>query len=268
MSFTMISCLALCLAAGQDTKLAIGAPRATYGYLGAPRPVGRGTMPGDTLYFTFEIMNLKLNDAGKASYSIAIEIRDDHDKLIFEQKPHNSVAQNFLGGNRLPCSAHIEVPLEAKPGTVHWKITIKDRAADKVATLAGKGKVLPADFGIVNVGLFADPEARVPTSAVGVVGDATYLQFALVGFGRDKDKNPDVRVSMRILDEKGKATMRKPLEGKVQSGVVPDVRYIPLQFGMTLNRAGRFTIELTATDGATGKRAVVEYHIRVLELAQ
>ena len=267
MSFTMISCLALCLAAGQDTKLTIGAPRVTYGYLGATRPLG-GTLPGDTLYFTFGIMNLKLDDAGKASYSIAIEIRDENDKVIFEQKPYNSVAQNFLGGNRLPCAAHIEVPLDSKPGAVHWKITVKDRAADKVATLSGKGKILPADFGIVNVGLFADAEARVPMSGVGVVGDATYIQFSLVGFGRDKDKNADLRVTMRILDEHGKMTMAKPLEGRVQSGIGPDVRHIPLQFGMTLNRAGRFSIEVTATDGPTGKRSVVEYKIRVLNLAE
>ena len=51
-----------------------------------------------------------------------------------------------------------------------------------------------------------------------------------------------------------------------QSGVGPDVHYIPLQFGMTLNRAGCFTIELTATDGTTGKTAHVEYQIRVLDL--
>jgi hypothetical protein len=269
MTFTLLPCLALCLASGPDAKLEITTPRPTYGYLGAPRPTGAdgGALPGDTVYFQFEIKNLKLDEAGKAMYSIAIEIRDEQDKLIFEQKPYNSVAQNFLGGNRLPCAAHVHIPLDAKPGAVSWKITIKDRAAGTTASVSGKGKVLPADFGIVNVGLFADPEARVPTSAMGVIGDSFYLQFSLVGFGRDKDKNPDVRVSMRILDANGKPTMAKPLEGKVNSGVGANVEYIPLQFGMTLNRAGRFTIELTATDGVSNKKSTVRYQIRVLDLA-
>jgi hypothetical protein len=251
----------------QDGKLEIGKPRLTYGYLGAPRPL-TGALPGDIVHYTFEIKNLKFDDAGKAAYSIAIEIRDEKGKLIFEQKPYNSVAQNFLGGNSLPCAAQLEIPLDAKPGPMAWKITVTDRTTKEAVTLAGKGKVLPADFGIVQVGMFGDPDARAPTSAVGVVGDALYLRFALTGFGRDKDKKqPDTHVSMRILDEQGKPTMKKPLQGALQSGVAADASFLPMQFGLTLNRPGNFTIELTAEDRVTGKTSKVDYKLRVLPLA-
>jgi hypothetical protein len=268
MSFAWLPCVVLCLASaqGQDSKLVLTNHRLTYGYLGAPRPKV-GSLPGDTVHFTFEIKNLKLDENGKASYSIALEIRDAAGKLIYEQKPHNSVAQNFLGGNTLPCSAHVEIPLDSKPGAVDWKITVKDRTTNQVATLAGKGKINEPDFGIVQVGLFADADIKVPMSAIAVVGDSAYLNFSAVGFARDKDKKqPDLNVSLRILDEKGKATLAKPLMGKINSGVGAKDGLVPMTFGLTMNRAGRFTIELTAEDRLTGKSATISYAIRVLPL--
>src|SRR2546426_8634935 len=144
MSFAWLPCIVLCVGAAQDNALEIANPRMTYGYLGAPRPM-TGSLPGETVHVTFEIKNLKFDDNGKASYSIAIEIRDEAGKIFFEQRPYNAIAQNFLGGNSLPCSANVEIPLDAKPGKVEWKVTIVDRATKKSATLTGAGKILPAD---------------------------------------------------------------------------------------------------------------------------
>jgi hypothetical protein len=265
MSFAWLPCVVLCLAGAQEQKLEIDNARLTYGHLGALRPKGGGSLPGDTAHFSFEIKNLKLDDSGKASYSIAIEIRDEAGKLLYEQRPYNSVAQNFFGGNSLPCSAHVEIPFDSKPGAVDWKVTVVDRTTRQTASVTGKGKVRAADFGIIQVGLFADAEFRTPMSAVGVVGDSAYLQFSAVGFGREK-KQPDVHVSMRILDEQGKPTLAKALTGKIDSGVAADARVLPMQFSLTMNRAGRFTIELTAEDRILGKTASISYAIRVLPL--
>ena len=230
-------------------------------------PRGPALCPATTSISASEIKNLKLDDTGKAFYSIAIEVRDADGKLFYEQRPYNSVAQNFLGGNSLPCAAHLQIPLDAKPGALNWKVTVVDRTTKQSVTAAGTGKILPADFGIVQVGLFADAEARVPMSAVGVVGDSAYLQYSAVGFGRGKEtKQPDVRVSLRILDEQGKPTLAKALTGKIDNGVNEQERLLPMQFGLTLNRAGRFTVELTAEDRVTGKTAMIRYAIRALPL--
>jgi hypothetical protein len=254
------------LPAAQDNALELVNPRTTYGYFGAPRPK-EGMLPGDAAHFTFEIKNLKLDDAGKASYSIAIEIRDADGKLFFEQKPYNSVARNFFGGATLPCSAQIDLPHDAKPGVVDWKVTVKDRTTNKSAVLEGKGKILPPDFGIIRVGLFADADTRASMSAVGVVGDSAYLQFSATGFARDKDKKqPNVHVSMRILDEQGKPTMAKPVTGKIDADVAPEAHHVPMLCGITLNRAGRFTVEVTAEDRITGKTSRIAYGLRVLPL--
>lgn len=267
MSFAWLPAVLLCLAGTQEDKLEITNPRRTYGYLGALKPQEAGALPGDTGHFTFDLKNLKLDADGKASYSIAIEIRDAAGKIFYEQRPYNSVARNYFGGNSLPCSVHLEIPLDAKPGVLDWKVTVVDRTSKQTATLAGKGKVLPADFGIVGVGLFADSETRVPMSAVASVGDSAYMHFSAVGFARHKDtKHPNVEFSLRILDEKGQPTMAKPLVGKIDSGVDPKEPLLGVQFGLSLNRVGRFTIELTAEDKISGKRSQVHYGIRVWPL--
>jgi hypothetical protein len=263
-----LPCLFLCLTVAQPSAaLEITQPRATYGYLGAMRAKGEGVLPGETVHFTFEIKNLKLDESGKALYSIAIEIRDEQGKLFFEQRPYNSIAINYLGGSSLPCSAHVEIPLNAKPGTYEWKLTIKDRTTKESTSLVGKSKILPADFGIVQVGLFADAESRVPMSAVAVVGDSAYIQLGLVGFERKKDtKQPDLLVSMRIVDEQGKPTMAKAITGEINNNVGPKDGAVTMHFGMTFNRAGRYTVELNAEDRVTGKRSQVRYPVRVLPL--
>src|SRR4051794_1827807 len=102
--------LTFTLAGGQEGQLAIANARPTYGYLGAPRPAKGGRLPGDVSYYSFEIRNLKLDDKGRSLYSVSLEIRDEKGRLVYREKPHNATAQNFLGGNSLPCSGHLDLP--------------------------------------------------------------------------------------------------------------------------------------------------------------
>ena len=267
----MLSCVLLCslagAGAGGDGKLEIVNPRATYGHLGAVRPKGKGILPGDVAHFSFEINNLQHDDKGRASYSVAIEVRDANGELFYKQEPHNSVAQNFFGGNTFPCSAQLEIPFNAKPGTYSWKVTIHDRLGNQTATVSGKGDVLQADFGLVRIGTYADPEGKVPVPPVGVVGSTLYVNFSALGFGRTKqDKQPDLAVEMKILDENGKTTFAKPITGHVKSDIPESLKIIPLQYGVTLNRAGRFTIQLSARCDICGKSSTVSFPMRILPM--
>ncbi|MBI2808748.1 MAG: hypothetical protein HYX68_27485 [Planctomycetes bacterium] len=262
MSITWLPCVLLCLTGAQDDSLKLTDPHGTYGYLGATRPKA-GILPGDMLHFSFAIKNMTFDSNGKAAYSIAIEIRDAAGRIFYEQKPYNAVAQNYLGGKLLPCSGFVEVPLDAKPGPVTWKITVRDRITKKSVVAHGKGKILPPGFGIVQVGLFADVDAQAPMSPNATVGGSAYLKFSTVGFSRDKEsKQPNVNFSLRILDEQGKPTLAKPITGKINAGVAAQERHLTSQFGLTFDRAGRFTIELTAEDVITGLRSQVKYKIR------
>jgi hypothetical protein len=263
MSQLFVSAFVLAVLGGGGTGPEIVNPRATYGHLGAPRPK-EGFLPGDVAHFSFQIKNLKADAKDRVSYSIAIVIADEKGKVFFEQKPYNSFAQNFFGGNALPAAARVEVPLDTKPGAMNWKVTVTDRTTGKSTELKGQGKVLPADFGLVQVGTFADVEGKVPVPPVGVVGSQLHLGFGVVGFGRGKDKQPDIKISLRIRDEKGQLTTANPLTGEVNKDIPADARVVPMHFGLALDRAGRFMIELSAHDETSGKTSMVQFPVRIL----
>ena len=230
-----------------------------------PRMAAKGRLPGDIVYFAFDIKNMKLDETGRASYTLLVEVTDDKGHLIYKQGPTNAVAQNYLGGNSLPCSAHLELPLDSVPGTHHLKVTITDRSSKKTVSLERTGKILTPDFGLVRVASFADRETKVPAASVGVVGESIYISFAPVGFSRDKGTGqPDLHVSMRVLDDKGQPTFAKPLSGTVSKEVPAGLRLIPMQFGITLNRPGNFTIELEAADKLSGKSVKERLPLRVV----
>jgi len=267
----MLTALALTLALGgpgdSGGKLEIANVRSTYGYLGAPRPRDIGRLPGDIAHFAFDIKNLKLDENGRAYYSVAMEILDPKGQVFYREAPRNATALNYLGGNSLPCTAHLAVPLDTPPGEYTLKVTIKDRKTNESVTFEGKGTVLKKEFGLIQVGTFADRESKVPAPPVGVVGSSLYVNFAAVNFARDKTtKQPSLLVKMRVLDDKGKPTFSQPLTGRANSGIGEDMPIVPMHFGMTLNRVGRFTIELEATCELCGATTRVTLPLRVVDL--
>jgi hypothetical protein len=264
----MYTALALALALGgpktTDGQLEITNVRGTYGFLGATRP-RTGVLPGEVVHFAFDIKNLKLDKHARAYYSVGVEIFDPKGQLFYREAPRNATAQNHLGGNSLPCAAQLAVPIDAAPGEYTMKITLRDRKAGKTVTFQNKGKVLPPAFGLVRVGTFADREGKVPWTPVGVVGESVYVHFAPINFTRDKKtKQPSLLVKMRLLDDKGKPTFAEPLTGRANSDIPPELPFLPMQFPLTLNRAGRYTIEIEATCELCGQTTQVRLPLRVL----
>ncbi len=70
-------------------------------------------------------------------------------------------------------------------------------------------------------------------------------------------------MSLRVLDDKGQPTFAKPSSGIVNKDVPADAKYLPMQFGVTLNRPGHFTVELSATCVLCGATSRVTFPVRV-----
>ncbi|MCI0685522.1 MAG: hypothetical protein L0Y71_25770, partial [Gemmataceae bacterium] len=68
------------------------------------------------------------------------------------------------------------------------------------------------------------------------------------------------------LDENGKATFTQPISGRVNKDIPEALKILPLQYGVTLNRAGRFTVQLRASCELCGKSTTVSLPVRILPM--
>src|SRR5262249_20582566 len=107
-----------------------------------------------------------------------------------------------------------------------------------------------------------DPEGQIPAGRP-LSGQSMWLNFLVVGFARDDQRQPHVTFTMRILDDKGRPTVANPFTGKIREGVPANANALPAQFLLALNRAGQFTLELKATDQITGKKIEGSYPFSV-----
>jgi hypothetical protein len=87
--------------------------------------------------------------------------------------------------------------------------------------------------------------------------------LSIVGFARDKAKQPNLKISMEILDSNGKPTVQKPPVAEISKDVAPELDLLPLQFYISLNRAGKFTVKLKVVDQISGKNSSVDIPLEV-----
>ena len=248
---------------GQANGLTLTDARLTYGLLGPKRDSAK-FLPGDTVFLAYAIDGATAGPDGKVQYTIALEVAGPGGKSIFRQPPQDEEVVNSLGGNRLPGYARVQIGLEQAPGEYTLKVTVTDRASKKTASLEQKVEVLPKAFGLVQLTLSADPQGKVPAGALGV-GQSLYVNSHVVGFQRGPAGQPNVALELRVLDEGGKPTLASPLTGRIDKGVPPKDPVLPGEFLVSLNRPGKFTVELKATDEVANKSVTQSFPITVHE---
>jgi hypothetical protein len=249
---------------GQGTSLTLSNDRWTYGPLGAERPSHK-FLPGEMLMLSFDIGGLKSDESGRVAYGIGLEVIDLKGQRLVSQEPQNLQAVNYLRGARMPSVANLQIGLDQAPGNYLLKVTVNDRTAKTMQLLERPFEVLTPNFGLVHVGTSLDLDGLVPAPAAGILGQTLYVNFAAVGFGREgAKKQPNLLVEMRVLDETGQPTTAKPLSGLANQDIADKLQLIPMQFGLTLNRTGKFTVEIKATDQVSRKTSLVTFPFTVL----
>jgi hypothetical protein len=266
-TLALATALTLAPHAGGDLKLTND--RATYGYLGPTRTENK-VLPGDIYYVAFDIENLDVGEDGKILYSMGMELLNSKGKPEFSQDPRDLEARNDLGGNRMPGFAAAEIGTDTAPGEYTIKVTVTDRKSKKSDTLTRKFEVGPKEFGLVRTGLTYFSREPPPAPPLGVTGQGILVNAQIVGFTRDKDKKdqPSIGIEMVIKDENGKPTLSKPITDEVT--MIPEnlknIQAIPISLPLQLNRSGKFTVHLRATDRLNKKTAEMSLPLQVLDL--
>ncbi|HLJ95508.1 MAG TPA: hypothetical protein VKU02_20190 [Gemmataceae bacterium] len=236
--------------------------RTTYGILGPVRQDPR-FHPGDDFVLSFDIEGAKANTAGKILYSVGMDITDSQGKVRFRQIPTDQEADAPAGGKGLPACASLQIGLDQDPGAYTVRVTVKDRVAGTHCEITRTCQILPKEFGLVRLTTTLDPEGKIPTAFL-QQSKPGWINFAAVGFGRAKSGGqPHVSVVMRVSDEAGRSALAKPSMGEITKDVPSGVRALPMQFALEINRTGKFTVELTATDQVSGQSVKASFPITV-----
>lgn len=250
---------------GQAEQLTLANVRPTLGLLGPNRTDGK-FLPGDTYILAFDINGVKVEDDGKVRYSMELQVFNSQNKALYAKEPSNLEVYNTLGGNSVPAYAKVFIPPDQPPGELTVKVSVVDRSSNAKAELTRKIEVQPKEFGFVRVSMAADPGNQVSMGPIGLPGQSLFVHFVAVGFSRDAaKKQPSIAVEMRVLDASGKPTLSKPLTGDVTQTDDETAVGIPMQFMLHLNRPGKFTVEVTATDRLARKTAKLSFPVTVIE---
>jgi hypothetical protein len=250
---------------GQSGQLTITNVRPTYGVLGPQRPDDH-VIPGDIYFLAFDVDGFKVADDGKVSYTMAMEITDRGGNVVHGKDPRDLVTYNSLGTGRLQAFAHADAPLGQAPGEYTVKVTVSDRMTKASQSLTRKFEVLPKTFGLVRVALTSDPDGRLAAPPMGVVGQSIYVNCHAVNFARSPDKKqPNVSLELIVRDSDGNPTVAKPASGGYNRDIGDEFVALPMSFPLVLNRPGKFTVDLVATDRIASKKTTTSFPITVVE---
>src|SRR5262245_25459671 len=168
--WTSLALAALTLAPAQTDGLTLSNDRVLFGELGAVRPDNR-FLPGDLVFVSFDIDNLKANDAGVVRYSMGMEVVDKNGKAVFSQKPVDAESILPLGGTKLPARAFVLIGADIEPGNCTCKVTVTDKISKASKVLEKQFEVLPKSFALVSPSIRSDQDgAPVPFPWQGVTG--------------------------------------------------------------------------------------------------
>lgn len=260
--WTTIALLSTLSAFPAQAELSLTHVRLTHGLFG-PERTNEAISPGDILFVCFDIEGISVDDDGKARYSIVFEVTDAGGKVVFKQVPQKSEIKMSLGGNRIPAYAQISAGLSAPPGDYGYKVTVKDLISGKEQSIKGSAKVIAKDFALVRAAVTSDVEGQYPVVALGS-GQGIWVSCSAVGFERERSsKQPNVTFEIRVLDDHGKPVHNKPTTNTINKDVEENGLAIPMAFPLTLNRPGKFTVELLASDQTSGKKAKTSFSITV-----
>lgn len=238
--------------------------RPCYAPFGATR-YDLNLLPGDVLFITYDLDGLLTDPkTGKTNYETILELIDDpaqkEPKVLYKKPTTNEVVPQ-LGTGRMPGDLHVIMGAGQAPGKYAVRLTVHDKLAKQARAFTYPFTVIPQGFGFVGVS----------APAIGFPGQHYVTGFGLVNLALDGKKNPNCEISIRILDDKGKAvasTVQILLPRDMPEGTdLNQANFVPLQYPIYLNRPGRFTVEIEAVDKYGGnKKKELKYPVTVLDV--
>jgi hypothetical protein len=259
-----LALVTLALWGGDARAVDIKNDRAAYGPFGANRTSTK-VYAGDVYMLFFDITDITVDaKTGLAKYTMTFEVTDSKGKEHLKETANKGLLLG-LGGSTVPEMATTIFGVDQQPGKYQIKVTITDPITKTSQKLMREVEVIPPDFAIIHV----------QAQAVGFKGQDYIAQYALVGMAfNNQAKTHKINVSTQVFDEAGKPTTTEPIVVKIPDDL-PGTKaekaekreIIRMNSPIFLNRAGRFTVVIEATDELTKKTSKLTYPLTVVDPA-
>jgi len=228
---------------------------------GEPDPPGYSHIPGETLFFTCRVANFTRGSDSRIHVAYSIQAFDP------KGVPLDPIYKNEFVDEISPqdkdwmpkIQSEISIPPLAPSGA--YKITVKaeDLLAHTSASLdvpfQVRGHVLePGDkLAVQNFHFFHGESDTGPMEkAVYHPGEGVWVKMDITGFAYGPANKVDVSYQTSFLNAAGKVLWTQPEPAVEQSESFYPKRYIPAEFGVTLDKTikpGVYTIQVQAKDG-------------------
>jgi hypothetical protein len=266
MKLHVVSLLALFVFTGPVlAKLEIVKIEAAFGVFGPERKT-LDIYPLDELLFRYQVAGVKTDSDGKIDVETAIKLVNPKGKTVFEEKPVIRRELPF-GGNTYPNFSVLKVPPadKAPPGEYTFTVEVRDRLSKETASFERKLTLKPVSFQILVPRFWRDADGKIPASVGGIIGESLHVRFKLIGFDKSQ-KKAQTMVTVQILGEDGKEVVDKPHVIKAALNNTEELakaNHVNFSQVLYLNRAGSFTLRLSAEDVLGKQTAVFETPLKV-----
>lgn len=252
-------------ASAAESALEIVNPVASQTEDGPPVARTHRFLPGDTVYFSFQVAHfaVRRNEELDSSqidlvYEVALEdlkgvpiVRTVSDRIAV---PLNSEDKNWLPKRR----ATFQVPGMLPAGEYRIRLLVKDAFARSESTAAipfyiGGEEISPSQtLGIQQFRFLRDENDTAPlTVAAYRPGDTVFLRFDIVGFASGKDNQYHVRYGFVVLAPNGKPFVQAETAATMQDTTFYPSEFLPAAFEIVTKPAssrGVYTVVLTVQD--------------------
>jgi hypothetical protein len=234
----------------------------TYGPLGPARP-SLAVPAGDELFFRYTITGVRADAAGRADGELRVQVTGPGGQgVLDDNRPINGLLA--LGGQTLPGTASVTFGLDTPAGDYTVTVTFRDKLGAASASFTRKVTCTEPAFALVRLRLSHDEAGAIP-AAGGLMGQTLHVHCKAVGFDRAKAK-VRVVIALQTADAEGRPLMPRPIRAQLatdDAGQIAQLRSVDFSASLVLNRAGKYSLHLTATDEVSGKKAEVRVPLHV-----
>ena len=128
---------ALALAPEPINQLKLTNERVCHGMFGWERKDSRNPklLPGDLYILAFDIDGLTVSPEGRVKYTMAVDVTNKDNKVVFNKDPEEYEDIAGLGGRHMGANAQMAIGLDIAPGPYTVKVTVSDRAVKGSSTM-------------------------------------------------------------------------------------------------------------------------------------